>query len=74
MNFCTPNLQKSPKYRSISLILRFLEFLHHRCFLEGKNPPENRDLEKINVKQFYCLQVGMFERGVRSQEPGERLK
>jgi len=42
--FCTPNLQKSPKYRSISLILRFLEFLHHRCFLEGKNPPENRVL------------------------------
>ena len=37
-NFCTPNLQKSPKYRSISLVLKALEFLHHRCFPEGKNP------------------------------------
>jgi len=43
-------------------------------FSGRQKPPENRDLEKINVKHFYCLQVGMFERGGRSQEPGERLK
>jgi len=36
-SFCTPNLQKRPRFRSISLVLRALEFLPYLCSPEGKN-------------------------------------
>ena len=45
-SFCTPDLQKHPKFRSISLVLKPLEFLHYLCSPEGKNPRKNRFLEK----------------------------
>ena len=72
--FCTPDLQKNLEISIYLTVFKAFGIFALLVFPGGQKPPEKSNFRKINVKQFYSLQVGMFERGAGSQEPGERLK